>query len=180
MNDVLIALLLVSVVAPLGCVFFFALAKRGFSSKQIIYMNLFLFILIPIYGMLGLKEQWEFYVLSGVFGFATGALASFTRSLFSSLIPAGHEGEYFSLYELTDKGTAWLGPLALGIVSNVTGSFRKGFFTVVIFFVVGGSLLTRLNVKMGMQERDLFEEKERKKQVDGPLAAAMKSFKQTK
>ena len=111
MNDVLIALLLVCLVAPLGCVFFFLLSKKGgVGSKQIIFINLFIFTCIPIYGMVGLQSQFEFYILSAVFGFVTGSLASFTRSLFSSMIPAGHEGEYFSFYELTDKGTAWLGP----------------------------------------------------------------------
>ena len=42
-----------------------------------------------------------------------GSAVTFGRAIFSSLIPRGHEAEFFSLYQLTDKGTAWLGPLVM-------------------------------------------------------------------
>jgi UMF1 family MFS transporter len=34
--------------------------------------------------------------------------------VFSDLVIPGKEAEFFALYEITDKGSSWLGPLAVG------------------------------------------------------------------
>ena len=44
-------------------------------------------------------------------GLVLGGSQALTRSLFGQMIPAGQEAEYFGLYEISDKGTSWLGPL---------------------------------------------------------------------
>ena len=70
-----------------------------------------------------------------------GGSQALSRSLFSQLIPAGKEGEYFGFYEITDKGTSWLGPLAFGLAFQLTASYRVGLVSLLIFFVVGFLLL---------------------------------------
>jgi len=60
-----------------------------------------------------------------------------SRSLFSQLIPAGQEAEYFGLYQVSADGTSWLGPLIFGIVYQVTGTYREAIVSLVVFFVVG-------------------------------------------
>ena len=37
---------------------------------------------------------------------------------------AGKEAEYFGFYEISDRGTSWLGPLAFGLTYQLTGSYR--------------------------------------------------------
>src|SRR5688572_31106660 len=48
-----------------------------------------------------------------------------SRSLFSHMIPHGQEAEYFSLYEISERGTSWLGPLIFGLTLQLTGSYRR-------------------------------------------------------
>ena len=36
---------------------------------------------------------------------------AFGRAVFSELIPKGHESDMFALFEITDKGSSWMGPL---------------------------------------------------------------------
>ena len=67
-----------------------------------------------------------------------GGSQALSRSLFSQLIPEGSEGEYYGFYEISDKGTSWLGPLAFGLVFQLTNSYRIGIVSLVVFFVVGG------------------------------------------
>ncbi|MQA26361.1 MAG: MFS transporter [Micromonosporaceae bacterium] len=78
-----------------------------------------------------------FVVLGGAIGLVLGGSQALSRSLFSQLIPRGKEAEYFGLYEISDKGTSWLGPLAFGLVFQLTHSYRIGIVSLLIFFVVG-------------------------------------------
>ena len=82
-----------------------------------------------------------FYVLGAAIGLVLGGSQALTRSLFSQLTPRGKEAEYFGLYEISDKGTSWLGPLTFGLVFQLTDSYRVAIISLVIFFVVGGLLL---------------------------------------
>ena len=70
-----------------------------------------------------------------------GGSQALSRSLFSQLIPKGKEGEYFGLYEISDKGTSWLGPLLFGLAYDITRSYRVAIFSLLVFFVVGMVLL---------------------------------------
>ncbi len=40
------------------------------------------------------------------------------------MIPEGQEAEYYALYEVSDRGTSWLGPLLFGLTLQLTGSYR--------------------------------------------------------
>ncbi|HCT77347.1 MAG TPA: MFS transporter, partial [Micromonosporaceae bacterium] len=55
--------------------------------------------------------------------------------------PKGKEAEYFGFYEISDKGTSWLGPLAFALVFQLTNSYRVGIVSVLLFFVIGFFLL---------------------------------------
>jgi MFS transporter, UMF1 family len=69
------------------------------------------------------------------------------RSLFSQLIPAGKEAEYFGLYEISSDGTSWLGPLLFGVIYQVTHTYRASIISMLVFFVVGFVLLLAVPVR---------------------------------
>lgn len=58
----------------------------------------------------------------------------------------GKEAEYFSAYEMSDRGLSWLGPLVFGLAYQLTGSYRAAIISLVIFFVLGFFLLARVPV----------------------------------
>ena len=83
-------------------------------------------------------------------GIVLGGSQALSRSLYSQLIPAGREAEYFSLYQACERGTSWFGTLLFGVVQQVTDSYRWAIIALVVFFVLGGFLLTKVDVRQGI------------------------------
>lgn len=146
-----------SIAALVGCMVFKKIHECGVSAKAILAMNLAMMGLIPIYGLFFLTSKWEWYFVALIFGFNTGSQQTFTRSIFAHALPSGREAEYFSLFEISDRGTAWLGPLVVGIVNQQTGSYRDAFSTLVMFFVVGIALLWRYDPVQAEIEKIAFD-----------------------
>jgi UMF1 family MFS transporter len=94
----------------------------------------------------------QFYVLGVAIGVVLGGTQALTRSLFGQMTPVGKEAEYYSLYEISDKGTSWLGPLAFGLAVQLTDSYRVAIVSLVVFFVLGFLLLTRVDVRSAAAE----------------------------
>ncbi|WP_030946701.1 MFS transporter [Streptomyces sp. NRRL S-646] len=92
---------------------------------------------------------WFFVLASGI-GLVLGGSQALSRSLFSHLVPPGKEAEYFSAYEMSDRGMSWLGPLLFGITYQLTGSYRDAIISLVAFFVIGFALLTRVPVRQAI------------------------------
>jgi UMF1 family MFS transporter len=76
-----------------------------------------------------------------------GGSQALSRSLFSQLIPKGKEAEYFGLYEISDKGTSWLGPLLFGLAYGITESYRVAIISLLVFFIVGFGLLLAVPIR---------------------------------
>ena len=81
-----------------------------------------------------------------------GGTQALSRSYFSLLIPKGREAEYFSFYHAMERGTSWFGTLVFGLVYQLTDSYRPAIFALVVFFVVGGALLLRVDTAKGIRD----------------------------
>ena len=159
-SAIIIGILEVSVFAVASCFLWFWLSRRfGIAPKWILITNLTCLGVLPIYALV-IRCQWEFYLVAGLFGLQTGSQQAFTRSIFSAIVPRGHEAEFFALFEVFDKGTSWLGPLVISIVFSATGSFKDAFLMLVIFFVLGIALLLPFNAEKAEEEKRAFEAKE--------------------
>jgi UMF1 family MFS transporter len=53
------------------------------------------------------------------------------------MIPSGHEAAFFGVYEITERGTSWIGPFLFGLVASVTGSYRQAILSRVVLFLAG-------------------------------------------
>ncbi|MGV9254811.1 MFS transporter [Streptomyces sp. NPDC003697] len=93
-----------------------------------------------------------FFVLAAGIGLVLGGSQALSRSLFSHLVPPGKEAEYFSAYEMSDRGMSWLGPLLFGITYQLTGSYRDAIVSLVAFFVIGFALLARVPVRRAIHD----------------------------
>ncbi|MBO4257683.1 MFS transporter [Streptomyces griseorubiginosus] len=93
-----------------------------------------------------------FFVLAAGIGLVLGGSQALSRSLFSHLVPPGKEAEYFSAYEMSDRGMSWLGPLLFGITYQLTGSYRDAIISLVAFFVIGFALLARVPVRQAIND----------------------------
>ena len=56
------------------------------------------------------------------------------------------------MYEISERGTSWLGPLLFGLTLQFTGSYRYGILSVAIFFALGMALLIFVDVRRAVLE----------------------------
>lgn len=91
------------------------------------------------------------FITMGVgIGLVLGGTQSLARSLYSQLIPRGREAEYFSLFQISDKGSTFLGSLAVTVAVSLTGGYRVAILSLLAFFVLGGVLLWRTRIREGI------------------------------
>lgn len=147
-ETVLIAtILIVQFVAFFGGVLHGRLA-RSWGAKRTIMVSLCVWIVVigaAFFVQAG--QQLQFYALAAGIGLVLGGTNALSRSLFSQMIPPGREAQYFSLYEVGERSTSWLGPLVFAGVGQATGSFRLAIISLVVFFVVGFVLLIFVPVR---------------------------------
>ena len=145
-------ILLVQFVAFGGALFFGRLAKR-YGAKHTILGGLVIWMLIVTAALFLPEEGLVPFLLLGVaIGVVLGGTQALARSYFSLLIPRGKEAEYFSFYHAMDRGTSWFGTLVFGVVYTVTDSYRPAIFALIIFFVLGGALLMRVDTERGIRD----------------------------
>ncbi|MBQ0980647.1 MULTISPECIES: MFS transporter [Micromonospora] len=146
-STLIITILLVQFLAFGGALSLGALAKRiGAWKTVLLSLVLWTGVIIAAF-RLPAEAPLPFMVLGAAIGLVLGGSQALSRSLFSQLIPAGKEGEYYGFYEISDKGTSWLGPLAFGLVFQLTSSYRVGLVSLLIFFVVGFLLLAAVPIR---------------------------------
>ncbi|WP_416904280.1 MFS transporter [Micromonospora echinospora] len=146
-TTLIVTILLVQFLAFGGALLLGALAKRIGAWKTVLLSLVLWTAVILAAFRLPAEAPVPFMILGAGIGLVLGGSQALSRSLFSQLIPAGREGEYYGFYEISDKGTSWLGPLAFGLVFQLTNSYRVGLVSLLIFFVVGFLLLAAVPVR---------------------------------
>ena len=109
-------------------------------------------VIVVIAYFLPAKEPLLFVALGGGIGLVLGGSQALSRSLFCQLIPKGREGEYFGIYEISDKGTSWLGPLLFGLAYDTTRSYRVAIISLLVFFVVGFLALLAVPIRKAIEQ----------------------------
>ncbi|MEU9010330.1 MFS transporter [Streptomyces sp. NPDC048479] len=141
------AVLLVQVLAVAGALGMGRLARTHGAKRTILgSLGVWTLILAAGYFLPAGAPVW-FFGLAGAIGLVLGGSQALSRSLFSHLVPRGKEAEYFSAYEMSDRGLSWLGPLVFGLAYQLTGSYRDAIISLVVFFALGFVLLARVPVR---------------------------------
>lgn len=92
-----------------------------------------------------------FLLLGALIGVVLGGSQALSRSLFSQLVPAGKEAEYFGFYQVSADGTSWLGPLLFGLTFQLTRTYRWAIASVLVFFVAGFVLLATVPMRRAVR-----------------------------
>ncbi|MFJ7304552.1 MFS transporter [Streptomyces sp. NPDC099088] len=151
-STLIVAVLLVQVLAVGGALGMGRLA-RTYGAKRTILGSLVAWTLTLGAGyFLPAGAPVWFFVLASAIGLVLGGSQALSRSLFSHLVPRGKEAEYFSAYEMSDRGMSWLGPLLFGLTYQLTGSYRDAIISLVAFFVIGFVLLARVQVRQAVRD----------------------------
>lgn len=150
-SSLALLVLMIQFVAFLGAFAFNFLAQRV-GAKRAIMTSLVIWSGVVVYAFAFLYEEWQLWILGGALALVLGGSQALSRSLFSQMIPEGREAEYFGFYEISERGTSWIGPLVFGLAVQLTGQQRPALISLIIFFVVGLFLLRRVDVKQAIIE----------------------------
>jgi UMF1 family MFS transporter len=144
-------ILIVQFVAFVGGVLHGIVARR-FGAKRTIMMSLtvWLFVIGAAY-FVQAGQALQFYLLAAGIGLVLGGTNALSRSLFSQMVPPGKEAQYFSIYEIGERATSWMGPLLFAAVAGATGSYRPAIISLVIFFFVGLVLMFFVPVRRAIR-----------------------------
>ena len=91
----------------------------------------------------------HFYILAFMVGMVQGGSQALSRPLYGTMVPKSQSAEFFGLYSTSSQVAGILGPLLFGAVSQLTGASRLSIVSLIIFFLVGGLILTQVNVDEG-------------------------------
>jgi UMF1 family MFS transporter len=146
-TDLITALLITQFVGfPAAIVFGYV--GRWLGPKRGIYLAIGVYSAATLLAFF-MTKAWEFYGLAVIIGLVQGGIQALSRSLYARLIPANKSAEFFGFYNMLGKFAAVLGPFMVGAVSLVSDSHRLGILSVLVLFVAGAALLTRVDVEAG-------------------------------
>jgi UMF1 family MFS transporter len=155
-NLMILAILVVQFVGiPFSFAFGMIAGKVG--AKQAIFGGLVVYAGITVLGYF-MTTGTHFLILAGLVGMVQGGTQALSRSLFSSMIPRHKSGEFFGFFAVFEKFAGIAGPLTFSLAIALTGSSRMAILSIICFFIVGGLLLTRVDVEEGRRVARLVDE----------------------
>ena len=146
-NDLIGALLLVQFVGIPATFAFGALAAR-IGAKRGVYLALAVYTGIAVLGYF-MREAWQFWVLACGVALVQGGSQALSRSIFAAIIPKGKSAEFFGFYSISGKFGNIVGPLVFAVVSQLAGGSRLSVLSLIVFFLGGMILLSRVDIEEG-------------------------------
>lgn len=149
-NSLITALLITQFVGFPAALAFGRVGERIGARKGIL-IALGVYVVVTGWGAF-MDQVWEFYLLAAVIGLVQGGVQSLSRSLYARLIPPHRSAEFFGFYNMLGKFAAVMGPALMGWVGVLSGSPRIGILSVLVLFLLGAFLLTRVDLERGMRD----------------------------
>ena len=141
------AILLVQFIGIPAAFAFGSLAGR-IGAKAGIFLALSVYMIVSVVGYF-MSTASHFYLLAILVGLVQGGCQALSRSLFASMIPRDRSTEFFGLFAVCEKFAGIFGPAIFAGMALATGSSRAAILAVMLFFVIGGGLLSVVNVEEG-------------------------------
>jgi len=146
-----LAILMVQFVAFFGSIGFNWVASI-INAKRAVIVSLVIWTAVLIYIYVAVKTTVEFFIMAAIVALVLGGSQALSRSLYAQIVPKGKEAEYYSIYEVSDKGTSWMCPLIFGLAMQYTHSYRLSVLSLIVFFIAGLVLLARVDMVRGEKD----------------------------
>ncbi|MBI5935377.1 MAG: MFS transporter [Chloroflexi bacterium] len=147
-------ILMIQFMAFFGALFWGKLAS-WIGSKQSIIVSLVIWLGVVLFAYGGLKGDTrvlQFFILGAFIALVMGGSQAISRSLYAQVIPIGKEAEFYSFYEVSERGTSWTGPLIFGLVNQMFGDLRLGILALIFYFIAGLAVLPFVNIQKAMAD----------------------------
>ena len=146
-NAMIAALLITQFIGvPFGFLFGFFAQRIG--AKRAVFAGLMTYAVITILGYF-MRTAAHFYMLAILVGMVQGGTQALSRSLFASMIPKHKSSEFFAFFGVFERYAGILGPAVFAWVVAHSGTSRNAILSVLAFFIIGGALLTLVDVEEG-------------------------------
>lgn len=142
LSEIIIFAIGMNVTAGLGAIFF-AWIDDWIGPKKTLLITLIGLIVLGV-ALLIVQTKIGFWLFALPMGIFVGPTQAASRSMMAKLVPPEVITKMFGLYAFSGKATAFVGPALLGAVSLAFGSQRAGMATILVFFVIGLFLLTKV------------------------------------
>ncbi|KAJ2992545.1 Autophagy protein 22 [Globomyces sp. JEL0801] len=160
----LISAVIVPFAAAFGTIAWVKFQQRyRLATTTILTIHSLLYSVLPIFGLVGfftesvgMHHQYELPFLALYHGLLLGATQSSCRVLFSELLPQGCESEFFGLYEISDKGSTWVGPLIVALITQITGNVRWAFLFLLFLFAIPTMVFSSINIAKAKQDAKAY------------------------
>ncbi len=146
--EVIVFGIALNVAAGLGA-FLFGLVDDRVGGRTTVLWSLVGLFVCSLVAVAAPNRTW-FWAAALVLGLFMGPNQSASRSLMGRFAPKRYESEFFGFFAFSGKATAFLGPMLLGLITAGYGQ-RAGIAVVLVFFLVGGLLLLRVDEARGIE-----------------------------
>lgn len=147
--EIMVFGIVLNLMAGLGA-FLFGFCDDRFGGRKTILISLVGLIMATLMALAATTKPW-LWAAGIIVGIFAGPNQSASRSLLARMTPAEKENEFFGFFAFSGKFTAFLGPLALGVLTELCQSQRAGMAVVIVLFVLGGLLLRPLDEQDGIR-----------------------------
>ncbi|WP_338654332.1 MFS transporter [Sporosarcina psychrophila] len=141
-ENLLIILFVTQVVAAPFAILYGKLAQK-FTGKKMLYVGICVYIIVCIYAFF-MKTTMDFWILAMLVATSQGGIQALSRSYFARLVPKEKSNEFFGFYNIFGKFASVMGPLLVALTAQMTGSSAYGVFSLVILFIIGIIILSRV------------------------------------
>lgn len=148
----LLGIFVIAQISALIGALLFERLSRVIGTKQTIILSLVIWSAIVIFAYAILETKFQAQLMAVFIGLVLGPTQALSRSLFSQMIPKSRESAFFGLYEISEKGTSWIGNLVFAVVVGTTGSYRQAILALIVFFVAGMVILAFTNTKRAIHD----------------------------
>lgn len=155
-SDLLTIIGILLVIEVIGFVFawvvkgYFVNFANWLDTRRSILFALVVYGIVACWGFI-LNATVEFWYLAWMVAMVQGGSQALSRSLYASMCPTSKSGEFFGFYSIMEKFASIIGPLLFAFAAIVLGSSRPAILSLIVLFVLGGYLLTRVNIETGQQ-----------------------------
>ena len=143
------AILAVQLIGIPFTIFFGKIASK-ITVKRAIYLGLLVYTLISIGGYF-MQSALHFWMLAIAVGMVQGGTQALSRSVFGQMTPKKKSAEFFGFFDVSQKFSGILGPLVFGVIGQIAGSSRLGIIALVVFFLGGMYILSKVNIEQGIK-----------------------------
>ena len=136
--------------------FAFGWLAKKIGTKNSIYLSLLVYTGISILGYF-MSTALHFWLLGFAVAMVQGGSQALSRSLFTRMVPKSKSAEFFGFFSVSAKFAGIAGPFIFAVVGQLVGHSRLSIVSLIIFFILGGLMLTFVDEKEGIRVAEAEE-----------------------